>query len=49
MYHATFHELFNEEREVPEFADLLVRMKVITREGESELTPEQWEAASECL
>lgn len=47
LYHATFHELFEAHREDPEFSKLLERMKVVTPEGESELTEEQWEAASE--
>jgi hypothetical protein len=48
LYHATFHELFEAEREAPEFAMLLQKMRVVTAEGESELTEEQWEAASKC-
>ena len=47
LYHGTFHELFSAERETPEFEQLLVRMKVVSPEGESELTEDQWEAASE--
>lgn len=49
LYHEEFHDVFNKERETPEFAQLLVKMKVITQDGESELTEEQWEAASESL
>jgi hypothetical protein len=47
VYHASFHELFEENRENDEFAALLQRMRVVNAEGESELTEEQWEAASE--
>ena len=46
LYHVTFHELFEAEREVPEFSGLLQKMRVVTADGESELNEEQWEAAS---
>lgn len=46
VYHASFHELFEENRENDEFAALLQRMRVVNAEGESELTEEQWEAAN---
>ncbi|KAK9894490.1 guanine-N(7)-methyltransferase [Cystobasidium minutum MCA 4210] len=46
LYHGTFHELFSAERETPEFEQLLVRMKVVSPDGESELTEDQWEAAN---
>jgi mRNA (guanine-N7-)-methyltransferase len=46
LYHATFHDLFSQERDNPEFEQLLLKMKVVTPEGESELTEDQWEAAS---
>jgi hypothetical protein len=49
--HLTFHEdfqrIFVEERQDPQFADLLTRMKVVDRQGETEMTMDQWEAASE--
>lgn len=51
--HLTFHEdfqrIFVEERQDPQFADLLTRMKVVDRQGETEMTMDQWEAASEFL
>ena len=42
-----FHELFDENREVPEFQSLLQRMKVMDENGESQMDEDQWEAASE--
>lgn len=51
--HLTFHEdfqrIFVEERQDSQFADLLTRMKVVDRQGETEMTMDQWEAASECF
>lgn len=49
LYHATFHEVFSTEREDPEFGQLMERMRVVTPDGESELTEDQWEAASKSL
>jgi hypothetical protein len=46
-YIADFQQIFTDEKSVPAFADLLQRMKVITADGDTELTPDQWEAASE--
>lgn len=42
----SFHEIFAENHEVPAFADLLKRMKVVDENGESHMDPDQWEAAS---
>lgn len=36
-----------EERKDPDFAKLLYRMKVVDADGETEMTLDQWEAASE--
>jgi len=47
LYHATFHELYEQESEQKDFKMLLGKMKVVNAEGESELTEEQWEACSE--
>lgn len=42
----SFHEIFAENHEVPAFADLLKRMKVVDENGESHMDPDQWEAAN---
>lgn len=51
--HVTFKEdfqrIFVEERNDPQFSDLLTRMKVVDRQGETEMTMDQWEAASESV
>lgn len=39
--------IFEEEGSVPEFTELLSRMKVVNAKGESEMSEDQWEAASE--
>jgi mRNA (guanine-N7-)-methyltransferase len=45
-FHATFHELFEQARSEPQFAQLLERMKVVNSRGELEMTDEMWEASS---
>jgi hypothetical protein len=47
LYKKDFEEIFNEEQAVPEFSDLLKRMKVVNDEGSSEMTGDQWEACSQ--
>ncbi|CED84600.1 mrna (guanine-n7-)-methyltransferase [Phaffia rhodozyma] len=46
IYKKEFYEVFDEERDVPEFTDLLGRMKVVDSNGESAMTEDQWEAAN---
>lgn len=49
VYKKEFHEVFEENREDPEFGPLMVRMKVVDTEGESSMDEHQWEAASTSL
>jgi mRNA (guanine-N7-)-methyltransferase len=46
-YKEEFHEVFEANQEHPEFGPLMVRMKVVEKNGESSMTEDQWEAASE--
>lgn len=46
-FHADFQEIFQREQDVPQYADLLRRMKVVDQNGETDMTGDQWEAASE--
>ena len=46
VYYAKFDDVFLEEKENPEFAQLMTRMNVINAEGESDMDEEMWEAAS---
>lgn len=46
VYKREFHEVFEEEREGPEYGPLLTRMRVINDQGESEMTEDQFAAAS---
>lgn len=46
LYKKEFHEVFSENQEDPEFQPLLVRMKVVDKDGESSMDEAQWEAAS---
>ncbi|KIY67719.1 guanine-N(7)-methyltransferase [Cylindrobasidium torrendii FP15055 ss-10] len=46
VYRSEFHSVYQEFQEEKEFADLLVRMKVINAEGESAMDEDQWEAAN---
>lgn len=46
MYKREFHEVFEEERDLPEFGPLLTKMRVMNEQGESEMTVDQYEAAS---
>jgi mRNA (guanine-N7-)-methyltransferase len=46
-YKEEFHQIFAENGEVPEFSQLLQRMKVVDVNGESSMDEDQWEAASE--
>lgn len=45
-YRKEFHQVFEEHERVGEFAQLLVRMKVVDENGESAMDEDQWEAAS---
>ncbi|KAH9932160.1 guanine-N(7)-methyltransferase [Amylocystis lapponica] len=47
VYKKEFHEVFEEHHEHPEFGPLLVRMKVVDANEESQMDEDQWEAASE--
>lgn len=47
IYKEEFHQIFAENGEVPEFSQLLQRMKVVDLNGESSMDEDQWEAASE--
>ena len=47
-YAADFQKIFVDEGQDTHFQDLLVRMKVVDREGNTQMTMDQWEAASEC-
>ena len=48
VYKEDFHDVFQENQEIPEFQQLMVRMKVVDANGESAIDEEQWEAASAC-
>ena len=48
-YKKEFHEVFTDNQEHPEFKPLLERMKVVDKDGESQMDEDQWEAASESL
>ena len=48
IYKEPFGEVF-QESEKKEFKQLLIRMKVMNEEGESNMTEDQWDAASESL
>lgn len=45
-FHEDFQRIFVEERADADFAKLLQRMRVVDRDGETEMTVDQWEAAS---
>ena len=45
-YKKEFHEVFTDNQEHPEFKPLLERMKVVDKDGESQMDEDQWEAAS---
>ncbi|KIY51113.1 guanine-N(7)-methyltransferase [Fistulina hepatica ATCC 64428] len=45
-YKKTFHEVYSENEEHPEFGPLLVRMKVVGTNGACAIDDEQWEAAN---
>ena len=49
LYRREFHDVFDEFREIPEFKDLLTRMKVVDRNEETDMDEDQWEAARACL
>lgn len=44
-----FHEIFEDYQSDPEFGPLMVRMRVKNENGESSMTEDQWEAASEAF
>lgn len=46
VYKKEFHEVFTDNQEHPEFKPLLERMKVVDKDGESQMDEDQWEAAS---
>lgn len=49
IYRKNFSEIFDQERNDPEFGPMLERMKVVDqRSGDLLLDDEMWEAASEC-
>ncbi|KAK7693073.1 hypothetical protein QCA50_002638 [Cerrena zonata] len=45
-YKKEFHEVFTDNQEHPEFKPLLERMKVVDKDGESQMDEDQWEAAN---
>lgn len=45
-YKKEFHEVFEEHQDIPEFKELMVRMKVVDANGESAIDEDQWDAAS---
>jgi hypothetical protein len=47
VYKKTFNEVLQEEQGSRDFGPLLGKMGVINAEGESAMTEDQWEAASE--
>lgn len=47
LYKSEFHEVFREHQEIPEFEQLMQRMKVVDKDGSSSMDEDQWEAASE--
>lgn len=49
IYKKEFHEIFSDNSEHTDFGPLLVRMKVVDRDGESQMDEEQWDAASKHL
>lgn len=46
LYRKSFHDVFAENQEHPELKPLLVRMKVVNKDGERAMDDAQWEAAS---
>ncbi|KAI0637355.1 mRNA capping enzyme-domain-containing protein [Trametes polyzona] len=46
VYKAEFHEVFDEHHDHEEFGQLLERMHVVDRNGESQMDEDQWEAAN---
>ncbi|KAG8763061.1 mRNA cap guanine-N7 methyltransferase [Ceratobasidium sp. 423] len=47
IYRDTFHHIFDQERRDPEFGPLLQTMKVVNSGGRTEMSADQWDAASE--
>ncbi|SCV67015.1 BQ2448_5661 [Microbotryum intermedium] len=45
-YKSDFQDIFLNHKDEPDFAQLLKRMRVIDDQGDTEMTPEQWEAAT---
>lgn len=45
-YKKEFHEVFEEHQDIPEFKELMVRMKVVDANGESAIDEDQWDAAN---
>ncbi|TFK26413.1 hypothetical protein FA15DRAFT_293491 [Coprinopsis marcescibilis] len=45
-YKEEFHQVFSENQEVPEFKNLMIRMKVVDADGGSSMDEDQWEAAN---
>jgi len=46
LYRKEFHEVFEENKEHPEFEPLLQRMKVVDVRGETDMDEDQWEAVN---
>lgn len=46
LYKSEFHEVFREHQEIPEFEQLMQRMKVVDKDGSSSMDEDQWEAAN---
>lgn len=49
VYKKTFNEVLQEEQSSRDFGPLLGKMGVINADGESAMTGDQWEAASESI
>lgn len=47
IFHADFQQIFVQEKDDPHFADLLRRMRVVDDQGNTDMTFDQWEAASQ--
>lgn len=46
VYKKEFHQVFEEHHEHAEFGPLLQRMRVVDKDGESQMDEDQWDAAS---
>lgn len=49
IFEAEFHSIFIAEQEVPEFAELLIRMRVLDANQQTQMDADQFETTSEFL